>query len=215
MISKGILFNGLHSYRDLGLVLTDVNIPPAVPKTSYIDIPGKDEPLDTTETLGEVKYNPRDCKFTFVVRSSIEMAFEDKKTQVSNLLNGIMCKIVLDVDEKFYYYGRVSVDSYSKRGNLEQIVIGAKVQPYKLLLQETVISADIETEASVTCANLRKSVVPTITTDADFVLKFNDISVAVPAGETIVPDIKFVQGENVVTCIGTGNITFTYREGSL
>lgn len=215
MISRGITFNNFHSYRDLGLVLTDVDIPPAVPKTSYIDIPGKDEPLDTTESLGEVKYNPRDCKFTFVVRSNNEMTFEDKKTQVSNLLNGAICKIVLDADDRFYYYGRTSVNSYLKRGNLEQIVIGAKVQPYKLMLEETIISANIETEANIICANSRKSIVPTITTDADFILKFNDISVAVPAGEKIVPDIKFVQGENVVTCIGTGNITFTYREGSL
>ena len=215
MKSKGILFGDFHSYRDFGLVLNDASIPPALPKTTYVEIPGSDELLDTTEALGEVQYDCRDCKFVFVVDTNVKTTFEDKKTEVSNALNGRKFKITLDADDKFYYYGRVNVDSYTQRGNLKQIVVTAKVQPYKLLREYTVITTDIQGEAVVTCINSRKSVVPIITTDADFVLKFNDISIAVPAGETIVPDIKFVQGENIVTCIGTGNITFTYREGSL
>lgn len=215
MKSKGILFDDFHSYRDFGLVLNDASIPPALPKTSYIEIPGSDEPLDTTESLGEIQYNCRDCKFTFVVDSSIQSSFEDKKAEVSNALNGRRFKITLDADAEFYYYGRVTVDSYAQRGNLRQIVMSANVAPYKMKRMETVVSQTITDEEVVSCYNERKSVVPTITTDADFILKFNDISVAVSAGENIVPDIKFVQGENVVTCIGTGNITFTYREGSL
>lgn len=215
MISQGILFNTLHSYKDLGLVLVDVNIPPAVPKTAYIDIPGRDEPLDITEELGEVRYNSRDCKFSFAVHSSAEKSFEEKKSEISDKLNGKMCKITLDADSEFYYYGRVSVDSYTQKGNLKRIVISAKVHPYKLLQKHTVVRAEIQTEGIINCLNLRKSVVPTITADADFTLKFSNISRSISAGENIVPDIKFVQGENIVTCIGTGNITFTYQEGSL
>lgn len=215
MKSKGILFGDFHSYRDFGLVLNDANIPPALPKTTYVEIPGSDEPLDTTEALGEVQYDCRDCKFIFVVDSSVKTSFEDKKTEVSNALNGRKFKITLDADDAFYYYGRVTVDNYAQRGNLRQIVMSANVAPYKMKRMETVVSQTITDEGVVSCYNERKSVVPIITTDADFVLKFNNISVAVSAGETIVPDIKFVQGENVVTCIGTGNVTFTYREGSL
>lgn len=215
MISNGILFNGIHTYRDLQLVLTDVNIPPAVPITSYIDIPGSAEPLDATEALGEVQYEMRNCKFVFVVCSDVKMSFEDKKAEVSNLLNGKICKITLDADKKFYYKGRVSVDSYTQRGHLKQIMISAKVNPYKLLLEHTVVSKAVQAEENIVCENQRKSVVPTITTDADFILKFGDISKAISAGETVIPEIKFVQGENIVTCIGTGNITFAYQEGSL
>lgn len=215
MKSKGILFNDFHSYKDFGLVLNDVSIPPALPKTTYVEIPGSDEPLDTTEALGEVQYDCRDCKFVFVVDTNVKTSFEDKKTEVSNALNGRKFKITLDADDKFYYYGRVTVDSYAQRGNLKQIVVTAKVQPYKLLREYTVITTDVQEEAVVTCTNSRKSVVPTIMADADFTLKFGNISVAISAGETIVPDIKFVQGENIVTCTGNGNITFTYREGSL
>lgn len=215
MRSKGILFNNLHSYRDFGLVLTDVNIPPATPKTSYIDIPGSDEPLDTTESLGEVRYNPRNCKFVFVLDSSVKMSFENIKEDVNNALNGKVCKITLDVDDEFYYYGRVQVEGYAQRGNFKQIVITAKVQPYKLRREYTKIVANIQIEGTISCTNLRKSTVPTITADADFTLEFNGMSVSIAAGENIVPDIKFVQGENTVTCVGTGNITFTYQEGSL
>lgn len=215
MISKGILFNDFHTYSDWGLVLTDVNIPPAISKTAYIDIPGRDEPLDFTEYFGEIRYDDRKCQFSFAVHSSVEMPFEEKKAEINNAINGKMCKIILDADNEFYYYGRVQVEGYTQKGNLKQIVITAKTSPYKMRKECTVVTANVEGEKMVQCFNLRKSVVPTITSDADFTLKFHDVSVSIAAGENIVPDIKFTQGENLITCMGTGTITFTYQEGSL
>ena len=64
---KGIQFNDIHSYYDLNLILSVVNIPPAQPKTNYVDLPGGEGSLDLTEALGEVKYNDRDCTFTFTM----------------------------------------------------------------------------------------------------------------------------------------------------
>lgn len=126
---KGVKFNDIHSYRNLNLILSEVSIPPATPKTSYIDVPGADGSLDQTEALGEVKFNNRDCEFLFSVLPTDD--FEQKKTEVSNLLNGQVCKITLDKDADYYYQGRCSVDEYKCDKMLRQITVKAKVHPYK------------------------------------------------------------------------------------
>lgn len=132
---KGIKFDSVHSFNDLNLVLSEVSIPPATAKTNFVDIPGGDGSVDLTEALGEVKYNDRGCKFTFTVFPSDD--FEAKKRQVSNLLNGKRCKIVVDKDPDFYWLGRCSIDEYSSNKNIHKIVVGATVAPYKLKTIET------------------------------------------------------------------------------
>ena len=127
---KGISFDNIHSFTDLNLVLSNVNIPPATPKTNYIDIPGGDGSVDLTEALGDVKYKNRECSFTFTIFPYEDA--EEKKTKISNLLNGKRCKIKLDKDSGYYWDGRCSVNSYASQKNIHQIVIGASVAPYKL-----------------------------------------------------------------------------------
>lgn len=127
---KGVKFNDIHSYRNLNLILSGVSIPPATPKTTYVDVPGADGSLDQTEALGEVKFNNRDCEFLFSVLPTDD--FEEKKTEVSNLLNGKVCKITLDKDADYYYQGRCTVEKYKCDKMLRQITVKAKVHPYKL-----------------------------------------------------------------------------------
>jgi phage-related protein len=135
---KGVNFNNIHSYRHLNLILSEVSIPPATPKTTYIDVPGADGSLDQTEALGEVKYNNRDCEFLFSVLPTDD--FEEKKTEVSNLLNGQVFKITLDKDADYYYQGRCTVDKYKSDKMLRQITVKAKVHPYKFKQSITAVS---------------------------------------------------------------------------
>lgn len=159
---KGILFNEIHSYRDLNLILSEVDIPPASPKTNYVEIEGGDGALDLTEALGDVFFENRDCSFTFSVLPQDD--FEAKKTEVSNLLNGQVKNITLDKDSAYYYYGRCSVNRYKSEKMLRQIVIDARVQPYKYKQGETVESFDLSAnEITVDLVNGRMSTVPTVT----------------------------------------------------
>lgn len=215
MKRKGILFDDIHSYRDLNLILSDANIPPAKPKTNYIDIPGSDMFIDATEELGEVKYESRECEFVFVVDTNEEMTFEEKKTQVSNALHGKRMRLILDNDDQYYYEGRVSVDEYKQKGFLRQITINALAYPYKLKNEITTIATSVSGTATITCPNDRKSVIPTVIADSEMQIVFGDITTTISAGEHIFPDIKFVEGDNVITCTGNGTITFVYQEGAL
>lgn len=136
---KGIYFDSIHSYENLNLVLSGISIPPAAVKTTFVDIPGADGSIDLTEALGEVRYKDRECAFTFTVFPYED--FEEKKKQISNLLNGKRCKIKLDKDPGYYWIGRCSVKDYASNKNLHQITVGAKVLPYKWKANKTVITA--------------------------------------------------------------------------
>ena len=210
---KGIWFDNLHSYSDLNLILSKAEIPPAVAKTNYIDIPGGDGSIDATEAHGEVKYKDRQCKFTLSVLPSDD--FEEKKREVSNLLNGMRCKIVLDKDPDWYWEGRCSVDSYASNKNMHQIVIGAVVKPYKLRIKETSVVYPAHFHNFKTLYNERKKVVPTITTTAKASFSFNGNVYSVDAGTHTILDIQLLQGENRLLISSTGEATVTYREGAL
>ena len=136
---KGVKFDDIHSYTDLNLVLSGVNIPPAKPKTTFVDLPGANGSVDLTEALGEVKFADRECSFTFTVFPYED--FEEKKRQISNLLNGKRCNISLDKDPGYFWTGRCSVDSYESNKNLHKIVVKATVAPYKLKQDLTYVAA--------------------------------------------------------------------------
>lgn len=158
---KGVKFNDIHSYEDLNLVLAPFQMPPAEPKTNFIDVPGADGSLDMTEALGEVKFNDRTGSMTFSVLPQDD--FEVKKTQVSNLLNGIQCKITLDKDPEFYYFGRLSVKDYKANKMLRQITVDFRVHPYKYKNDVTIKTFDLtKNTQEVILSNNRKSVAPEI-----------------------------------------------------
>ena len=150
---KGIWFDDVHSYNDLNLVLSKPDIPPATAKENFVDIPGGDGSVDLTEALGEVKFKDRKCSFAFTVFPTDD--FEEKKKEVSNLLNGKRCKIRLDKDPNYYWLGRCAVNNYESDKNLHKIVVGATVAPYKYKLDETVVTVDLAQEAHT---NLAKTV---------------------------------------------------------
>ena len=211
-----ILDNGENysSELDFELIRTSKKISTPVTKTNYISIPGRDGVLDFTEMFGEPRYENRTVEIVFYSKKNIR-EFDSIYSNLQDAIHGKKAKIVFDEDAIWYYEGRISVGTWEIDGVLGKVPVTAEVHPYKLKNINTVVAQTIIDEGIVVCHNERKSVVPIITTDADFTLEFNDISVSIAAGENIVPDIKFVQGENIVTCIGTGNITFTYQEGSL
>ena len=217
MINKGITINDIHTFNDLNLILSASEIPPAKPKTSYIDIPGADGSLDLTEANGEVKYSDRDLKFTFTFIPDDFTTFEEKRTEVVNLVNGKVCKITLDRDEDHYFQGRCTVSGYTADRNLHQIKIDVKAKPYKFRQNITKKTfALTATPTTQRIENSRKSVVPSITcTDDNTVIVFNNGTYNLSAGKHKILDILFTEGKNNVTVSGSGTVTFEFQEAEL
>lgn len=210
---NGIYFDNIHSYHDLNLVLSKAEIPPAAVKTQYVDIPGGDGSVDLTEALGRIFYKDRECTFTFTAIPPDD--FEEKKKEVSNLLNGKRCKIILDKDPDYYWEGRCALDKYSSDKNVHQIVVTATVAPYKLKVNQTTVIIPAGEAVSRVLKNGRKPVVPIITNTAEATIVFNNNTVTIDPGVHKLLEITLTEENNQVIVTSSEAVKFSYQEGDL
>ena len=211
---KGITFGSLHSYRDLQLILTSKEIGSPAVKERKIDIEGGDGSLDLTDFFGEAKYENVTHKFQFstiVPKAQFLSAF----TTVKNALHGKKMRIILDDDPFFYYLGRIHVSSFTSEKNVGSISIECDCEPFKYKLQPTSRKVTVNGTQAIILTNGRKRAVPEITTTATMTIVFDSWSISRNAGTFIIPELELKEGENTVTVIGTGAITFTWQEGDL
>lgn len=214
---NGILFGSYHSFTDLHLILGEKTIGTPSPKTETIEIPGGDGVLDLTEFFGETKYNNRSLSFVFstmVPRSE----FMDVFSEVQNALHGKKLHIRLDDDPEWYYIGRISVSEWKAEKNIGKLTIDCDCDPYKMMLNPTVISKTVSGSATITLPNSRKKVVPEVkiasTAGLNIVYQVGNVW-DLASGSYTLPELELAEGDNTVTVTGTGTITFTYHQGKL
>ena len=210
MSMPGVKFNDIHSYYGLNLILSQCSISPAVPKTNYIEIPGADGSIDLTEAHGEVRYKDRTGKLVFTVRPSDD--FEEKKSEVSNLLNGKVFNITLDKDPDWYYISRCSISDWKCDKRIGQITVDLTLQPFKYAQEERSVHF-IDPPCYITVRGC--SVIPTITTKTSLLLYVNGVNYNLSAGTHKYLDICLKPGENKLSHQGGLDVTVTFRERSL
>lgn len=218
MIETGIQFGNIHSYYDLNLVLSSVDIPPAQPKTNYINIPGGNGSIDLTEALGEVKYSDKALTFVFTMFPNDPLTFEEKKTQIANALNGKRFeKITVEKDLGYYYTGRCVVDSFLEDKMLRQFTVVATVNPYKLKQHETIVTVPLTSTAkTIVLTNGRKSVVPIITCSAyGAKIVIGNATYTLGLGTQTISTLVLKEGTTKMNVSGSGTMEFKYREGDL
>lgn len=220
MIETGILFGNIHSFNDLNLILSSAEIPPAKPKQNFVDIPGADGSVDMTEAHGEVKYSDRTgAKFTFYMNPAgglSESAWEAKKKEVSNLLNGLRCNIILDKDPGYYWQGRCTIDENKSSKRLRKIVVGARLAPYKLKTNVTKVATKLTaTPNGIILTNARKTVCPTIISTGTAKIVVSGAEFNIGKGTHKILNFQLKQGETLVSVSGSGDLEFNYQEGDL
>lgn len=119
-----------HTWTDLGLVLSNVGIAPAVPKTNFVDLPGGNGSVDLTEALGRICYNDREVELVFTLMPGPEVHFDSVKRKVMAKINGGELEMALDRDPGVKYKGRFWVNDYATDGMIKQITINGLVSPY-------------------------------------------------------------------------------------
>lgn len=218
-MAQGTLFGSVHSYTDLNLIQQSVEISPAAPRLNLIDVPGADGMKDLSEQpAGRVTYKSRTLSWTFALYPGDN--WDEKHHQVSGVLNGLACKIILDRDPGYYYEGRLEVKSYKVDKALKQITIEATCKPYALRLLPTVVTADLSAEyVDIYLPNGRKPAVPTFKVTAETNVLLGGVSVVIPAGASYSGlAFELQPGANTIrakTTEGAGEITITYQEGAL
>lgn len=209
-----IKFGTYKSYDDLYLICTKKTIGSPTVKESTVEVEGGDGVLDYTEYFGDVKYNNRQLKFEF--ESLVPQSqFPELYSAVLDALHGKKVQIVLDEDSDFYYVGRLSVSDFTNNRGIGSIKVDCDCDPYKYKKNATTVSKAVSGSLEITLPNLRKRVVPTITSSATMTFAFGNRTIQHNAGTFIIPTLELVKGNNTVTVTGTGNVSFTYQEGRL
>lgn len=211
---KGITFEDLHSYDDLGLILTKKEIGSPTVKERIIDIEGADGALDLTDFFGEAKFENVTHKFDFITIVP-QSQFLSLFSTVKNALHGKKLRVILDGDPLSYYVGRLKVSSFTNEKGIGMISIEADCEPFKYKLEKTVVSTAVNGTSAIVLTNSKKRAVPEITTTASMTIEYQGSVWTLSSGSYTLPELELVEGGNIVTVTGTGTITFTWREGSL
>ncbi len=228
----GVRFGEIHSYNDLGLVLSGVEITPPEPKVYRISVPGADGDIDITGALtdGDVKYERRILTIEFAMLGD-NRDIHNKYSEVMNAIHGReFSEIVFDDDGNYFYTGRVSTTALSSEPLKGTIIVQCIVDPYKydwgddwlwdpFSFETGVINEmynlEVNGRLEVVFIGQRKKYVPTITVSSAMTVQYKDKNYSLSTGKNKIFDIKFQEGNNYLVFAGHGVVSIENIGGSL
>ena len=195
-----LIVNGVDLAVRYNMVLLDgYTLSPPEPKTTTVEIPGRDGVLDLTESLiGDVSYGNRSMTFTFLI-VDLEQ-FEVVKTQVSNALHGRKFNFEMTMDPGYTYTGRFKIKSYTHTATWSHGICGfveveIDADPYKLK-SHYVYNLNATGGAMFNLESGRKKVHPIIELSAPARIRFKNVVYRIGAGRFQLNDILFEEGVN-------------------
>lgn len=232
-IANGVIFDEIHSFMDLELILTDVKISSPEPQTKMVSVPVRNGDIDMSDVVsGNTRFKNRTIVFTFISNKNVE----DWLLEISNIRNkiaGQKKRIIIDYDPAFYWYGRITDVSQEISDNIESIVVTASVDPYKYSIttseedwlwdpfdfEQSVINetADLEVDGSLEVSIIagKRWDNPIIISDSVMTVAFKGSTYKIKAGSQVMYDIILEEGENILTFTGNGKVTINYVGGML
>ena len=195
-----LIVNGVDLAVRYNMVLLDgYTLSPPEPKTTTVEVPGRDGVLDLTESLiGDVSYGNRSMTFTFLI-VDLEQ-FEVVKTKVSNALHGRKFNFEMTMDPGYTYTGRFKIKSYThtatwNHGICGFIEVDIDAEPYKLK-SHYVYNLNATGGAMFNLESGRKKVHPIIELSAPARIRFKNVVYRIGAGRFQLNDILFEEGIN-------------------
>lgn len=230
----GASIGGLHTWKDLGLRWAGVTISAPEVKTNYIDIPGRNAPLDLSDALtGFPLYEARTITLSFDARTHTFDDWERKYSELLNAFHGRRLTVILDTDPGFCYEGRATVSSKKEVLETDEFTISIRADPYKLERTSSVEpwlwdSFNFETgivreySARVVSGTLELVIpglsmraVPKITCSNVMKVSYLGKTYQLYAGDNRITDLCLGIGENVLIFTGSGTVSVDYRGGEL
>jgi phage-related protein len=210
-----IRFGPKWAHADYGLIVAPYAIPMPEPQTNFVEIPGRDGALDLSEAFGTVRYTDRIIPLTLYARAP----FDTLISAFAADLHGRRMNLIFDRDPTFYYDARVTLEDVERHAGYCELSLECRARPYKMEHFDTTITVLPTGSVTITLANTRMPVVPTITVSAEMTLAFTIAGVVhtihLAPGSHVVSSLVLMQGDTQVEITGIGSITFTYRKGAL
>lgn len=233
----GVTINGIRTYTDLKMILTNAVIGQPEPITHFIEVPGRSMPIDATDAVyGGVKYKSRQISLDFAVEHSFQQ-FHQAYSRIANLWHGKKVKILFDTDPNSYYMGRAAVSAEKTTQGVDQISVVITAEPFKYYVQKPTgdylwddinfeqdilqnfqnitIPANAATEVSVTAGD--RPLTPTITTTQAMQVTVKGKIYSTAANEPLeLPIVLYRETAAFsVTSTVAGTISITFRGESL
>ena len=234
MSTKGITFNGKHSYRDMDITMTGERVI-GYPDKRKIKIapPFSNITYDFSELYGDQVYEERllTYRFNMINYSSMNYAgVQHEATKVVNwLMNSNGKKKLTDPDVDGYYFlaeveGGVDLEHFITSGVLNVTFVA---YPFKIselqeghdIWDEFNFELDIAQETKHTVNGTKvitlfnngtPSVVPTIVTSAPIKVTKDNIEYSFSAGTSKNDSFQLPSGEHKLTLTGNGTIEFIF-----
>lgn len=210
----GVRIGVYHTWSDFKLYLKKIYISEAKEKITDEDIPGTDGRVNCSN-FGTPVYDNRILQFEFDAEDGGYPGHYKLSSNLRNAFQGGEKRIILDEDNEFFWMGRVEVNVQKKNSIISSVIVVCTVNPYKFKVDKTIVTKNVLLQEEINCKNIKKRVVPKITTDAEFELIKDGVIYTAKAGERFFPDLLLTEGDNFITCTGKGTISFEYQEGSL
>ena len=206
------------SMFESGWLRESIDFPTPKSQTNTVTVPGRNTPVRFSKSLGIVFYQPRE--FTIVISMlGNRDKFNSMYKEAVNAFSGQLCRVVLSEEPDLYAVGTLELTpSYDPKTGRGTINIECKDgDSYRYHKTETVV--EVSTAGNVYLTNDFMPTVPTVKTTAEtrLVWEVDDtiFDKTVSAGTWTIPELQLSYGENSITVLTEGTVTFTYREGCL
>lgn len=210
-----VVINGINTYFEWGLILTEKNIPFPEPKIYTVDIDGLNGAIDLTEALtGETCYKNRTIDLAFWTDSGSRADRDRLRQRITYALHGKTVKMIEPDDPDHYFAGRIQLGEWSNKIPYATLKMSALCDPWRYAVNESV--RQITGSGLVVINNQGiKTVCPEIAVSTAAVLQLNGDTYALNPGKHRNSKFKLSQGINIVNVETSGTVTFTYQEATL
>lgn len=203
-----------------GWTLSALDFPEPEPQNNFVEVPGRDGPLDLSTTLtdGEPRFGSRTLTATLECSNGIRADRTQLVSDIINRLHGRRLDIILPDAPERYTTGRISVRKEYNDLAHAAVSISAVCDPW--LYNQTETRLRLTASASEQLAALsnsgRRVVTPEVTvTGGPVKLACNGKSWELAAGTYRLPTLLLRPGNTALTYSGAGTISITYREAVL
>lgn len=206
------------SMASLGWLRESVNFPTPQSQTDTLVVPGRNSPIRYTQALGRVSYQPRSFEILLSMLGS-RAAFNEKVSEVATRFAGQLVPVICSEEPGLYALGTLELaPTYEPLTGKGQLTLSCSDgDSYRYHVQETVVT--VTGGGTVILDNDYMPVVPVVTVTAETALSWqvdgDTFQKSVSAGTWEFPELELQAGRNTLAVVGTGTVTFRYREGRL
>lgn len=232
-MSGQITFNNKKSFDDYSLHLIDVDIGYPEKKEVLVTVPYMNGNYDFSSLYGEDTYSNRQVKVKFALKSPYNKTRTLLNIQYDKVVDWLFSSGIADLKIDYVEYifnAKVkNISSKTKFLNTESIEVTFECYPFRKpelfegddiwdefnfeLDVAQIVDFNIIGNKIISLINVGAiSVTPTVICDANFEVIHNEITYKFASGMTKDYRFKLNKGDNIITVIGTGNISFKFKK---